>query len=204
MDTAKIDTLMGKAAEAFDAGFTGKAAKQRAVDLLSRAYDDAAIMMHRPFLRMDHTKRTEKQEALYYGLPLGLANYRPQKHGEAYAAEWPELEPIVAKLEELVELREVIKAAEIIPPQQWKPDPRETRVRETFADLIARRTEQVEHAMSLAEIFHGLPVTAYARYCRNEHGTRWLRVDYYLAGVRTALQVILAAADRLDQQENAA
>lgn len=177
---------------ALNAGFTSKADAQRASADINRAYDLHKCAI-RDGLLADRT--IANWNDLYWGIPDYPHNWKP-RHSEAFAA-WADE---VAAIEKLVDLRAAVKAAPIVPPAPNAEKARVEAITTSIRDLLTRRGEQYNRALRLAEVFGGLPVTANVHLVTNEHGTTFLRAFYYLAGEFTPLNVILAAADKLERE----
>jgi hypothetical protein len=193
-----VESLQTAAAEAFDRGFSSEAARKSALAQINRAWEMNAETIREDLLRVDHAARDDAWRAHYWSFP----DYPHQWTAKAATmfAGWPAQ---AAKAAELAELRAAVKAAPIERLAPVEAHPRAAAAQRAMSDELARIRANVTHAVELGRIFEGLPVSASGHYCQNAGGTAWIRVDYYLAGRRTALGVILAAADRLEREAGA-
>lgn len=205
------DELIELARAGFEAGFASKAAKKRALDALNAAYSklqDAAYDAVRDFVNKTypwdktiHAGRTEadwqKANAIYAAndLPYDLHNVRP-----IYL-------PIFARfggqdqvIKTLVDLRTAIKGAELLPLPDRKVDPKVDLIQRTVAEELERRKALYLEALDLGRLFGGLPVTVNAHWVRPIKAVDHIRHFYYLNGKLTPLLVILAAAQKLEEE----
>lgn len=206
---AKVEQRIDKAVAAFNHGFYAKAHQKEALDQLNRAYEAIRDKAHD--LIIDEANATFgqpqtpgawdawKQSYADRDLPFDLHQVRPRHL--PILAQYGEFG---AKVAQLIELREEIKAAPILPVIKDETKAKIERVRETLIELIERRQGQFLEAVEIGHEFGGLPVTVNAHWVTHEKGTRFLRHFFYLNGKLTALVVILAAAQKLEQERKAA
>lgn len=191
-----FETYIAQAAAAFDAGFASEAARKNALADLGRAYDRAredfmhALIAEHP--HVDGVGRGDLFETLYWGVPMYVHIWGPKQ--DALFAAYPDL---LAKVAECRDLRAAIKAADVAPRPVRVDHPAAVRVQKTLAEMMAARNVSYIAAVDLGHVLGRLPVSCAGHYCRNEGGTTWVRVDYYLRGRRTAFAVIAAAYDAL-------
>lgn len=208
--TAKFDRLINEATDLFNAGFSSKAGQKRALENLSRAYNEVrdawrnvqiAGAPHQNLDRLMTEAEALERHAYFYGegsmdLPFDLHQIR-DRH-------FPVLDSLLPgsadAVRQLVELRNTIKGAEIVPPAKDATKVRAAKVLVHLKDLMERRKAQFLEAIDLTEvlgdegvIIHGL--TASTHYVTNEHGTTFLRTFFYLRGKLTPLNSILAGAE---------
>lgn len=206
---AKIDQRISAAIEAFDHGFYAKAHQKEALDQLNRAYealrdDSHSRQVDTISARLPNSQTTEEWNewrAFYAAndLPFDLHNVR-DRH-------LPILEQFggyAQRVQELRDLRNAIKAAPILPVVKDETKAKVEKVRETLIELMERRKAQVLEAVEIGHVFGGLPVTVNAHWVTHEKGTVYLRHFFYLDGKLTALVVILAAAQKLEEERKAA
>ena len=81
------------------------------------------------------------------------------------------------------------------------------RVLKSFAETLADRRATFEWAKRIIEAaeaehpgFKRLPISTNHVHCWNQHGTQWMRIDWYLAGHRTPFQAIIAAIDAVERE----
>lgn len=178
-----------RANAAFAAGFTSKAAQKSATDDLNRAHEACRQSIQNLVLAIDRDARTEAHDNVYWGL-ADLHVWKP-KHSALVLGTFPEAEPTVRLIEQLVDLRAVIKAAPVVKAER-KTDDREAAVTKSVRDIMELRQAQYARGLELHDLFQGLPVTANVHVVTNQHGTTFLRAFYYMNGTLTPLNVILA------------
>jgi hypothetical protein len=183
---------LNRATEMFDAGFTTQSAKKRANEDLARAYECQAQFIRNTCLETPHAERTEAQDNVYWGIP-DLHNWKA-KHAALVLGEFPQHNGTVAMIERLVEMRAAVKAAEILPVQR-KEDPRVALITSRVRDIIELRTEQFARGLRLVDVFKTLPVSMNCHWVRNQYGTEFMRVFYYMGDKLTPLNMILAILD---------
>lgn len=191
MDTARFDRYLNEATELFNAGFSSKAGQRRALDSLNRAYDLQKGAIHDILLGEE---RGEGWNELYWGLP-DLHNWKP-RHSEQYKT----FAIQVAAIEQLVELRNEVRAAAIVPPAKSEAKVIEERVIKSIRDLMETRKEQFLTGCRLHEVFGKLPVSINAHYVTNAHGTTFIRCFYYMNGRLTPLNVIIAVLQTMEDK----
>lgn len=170
--------------DAFNQGFASKAAQQRALDDLNRAFDQVKRAIHDELLAIARDERDANWDDLYWGVPA--LHVWKAKH----SAMFPNY---AERAEMLVALRNEIKAAPITPVEKVNiVTETEKKVRETLREMIERKTAQFHEGVRLVEIFGRLPVSVTPHWVVNDKGTGFIRCFYYLNGKLTALNVILA------------
>tara|TARA_R100000935_G_scaffold32558_1_gene53089 strand:- start:17 stop:631 length:615 start_codon:yes stop_codon:yes gene_type:complete len=141
----------------------------------------------------------ERYNVVYWGVPFDLHQIR-DKHFDFFDVAFH------TDLQELVELRVLLKLLEVIKPQP-KTDritAKQTEVTKTVMDLIERRMAQYHEAVEMGRLFGGLPVSVTPHLVTNEYNTTFTRCFYYLDGKFTPLQVILGAMDTLAREREVA
>jgi hypothetical protein len=186
------------AINALNAGFTTKSGKKEAISDATRAFDKQAGAI-RNILLADRTIGGDNWSELYYYVPA-MHNWKA-KHDEAYAFAGDE---ILQTIRDLIELRAAIKDAPIAAVAPREVSKYEIATTKTLADLIELRKTQYLRAIDLGTIFNGLPVSANTHLVTNQYGHTFLRTFYFLAGVMTPLNVIIAAAEELERRKKAA
>lgn len=94
-------------------GFTTKSGQKEASQCASRAFDEARDLVQKVYLAVPNDARTEEQEAVYFGLPLGPHQWR-SKHAELIRKNLPAAEVHLPVIERLVALYQSIKAAPVV------------------------------------------------------------------------------------------
>jgi hypothetical protein len=110
----------------------------------------------------------------------------------------PSLKDQVQQIEELLELRNTMKDAEIVQPT--KTVSAEEKIMMSIKEIMELRKTQYERGLNLYDLFNGLPVTANVHYVTNQHGTTFLRAFYYMSGVLTPLNVIVAVLQEKNKE----
>jgi hypothetical protein len=204
---ARIQALITEAQAAFEAGFPSEAARKRAMSNLSTAYGyqrdiahDACIN-HANEHKLDGQARVDHFNA--FDLPFDLHQFR-DRHFTCLAF-WGD-DAAAQLVADLIELRAAMKAAPvgIAKAAPTALEAKEAQVRETVAEFMARRKADYLHALDIGHLFGGrLPVSVNAHTVWGHKGAVFTRHFYYLAGKFTALNVIMAAAQTLEDEANA-
>jgi hypothetical protein len=182
-----------------DAGFTSKSGQKAAAADVTRAYEMVRREVMDELLALPRDAGEWQNPAaadLYWDFPSYPHQWRA-KHAAQLLDVLPGREATVAQIAGLVDLRAAILATPVVPVERKLDGQREAAVQVSIRDLMARRREQYNRALDLAELFGGLQVSANVHLVTNEHGTTFLRAFFYLRGQFTPLNVILAAADEL-------
>lgn len=196
------DFYIDRANAAFALGFTSKAAQKSATDDLNRAHEAFCQSIKDLVLAIDRDARTEAHNNVYWGL-ADLHVWKP-KHSALVLGTFPEAEPTVRMIEELVALRTVIKAAPVVKAERDPMTEREAAVTKSVRDIMEQRKAQYAHGLALHDLFGGLSVHANVHVVTNQHGTTFLRAFYYMNGTLTPLNVILAVLQTKAREAEAA
>lgn len=212
-----ISFYIDAALDAYNAGFTSKAAQKDALDNVSRAFDivsgevKKAVLARRPFIAdtATHEEVIAWHEAFHasidgaiYDGPFYLHLMR-EKHISLIDQAGFGVE--ARTIETLVDLRNQIKAAPVNPPvRDTAAIEAKARVEKGIIELMKLRGEQYARALNLGELFNGLPVSANSHWVVNQHGTQFVRTFYYLMGELTPLNVLIAAAQELERRNEGA
>lgn len=199
--TRTAEFYIDRAHAAFARGFPSKAAQKSATDDLNRAHEICRQDIQNLVLAIDRDARTEAHNNVYWGL-ADLHVWKP-KHSALVLGTFPEAEPTVRLIEQLVDLRAVIKAAPVVKAER-KTDDREAAVTKSVRDIMELRQAQYAHGLKLHDLFGGLPVHANVHVVTNQHGTTFLRAFYYMNGTLTPLNVILAVLQTKAREAEAA
>lgn len=206
MARKNFEEQIAAALAGFNAGFKTKVAKKEALAHLGYAYEEIreehgkVVREAAPgWFAEEQTEELRDARAAYFNaiylakaeLPFYLHEVRPRHIAE--------IEAKIGKgeaVEELVALRAMIAAAEVVKIERVK-NPVAERVERKIEEIMAARREGYERGIRLGELLGGLPVHANTHWVVNQYGHQFLRTFYYLAGKLTALQVIVAAYDEL-------
>lgn len=189
--TTRFQKYVGAAADAFEAGFTSKAAQKRAFDSLNRAAGVVREDVHQlcwDLAKQDaaNTERTDGAYWMNFDLHVWSAKRRAELLGYL-----PEAETIANQLDDLAALRKSIKAAPIVPVERKECDA-SAKAMTTLRELMEKRGEQYARGVKLTEVFGRLPVYANAHMVTNQHGTTFVRVFWYMLDELTPLNMIMA------------
>lgn len=192
--TRTVTTYVDRATKAFEAGFTSKAGQKSATDDLNRAADLLRAEIHGICfdLRGQDQSFSERLESAYWmNTDLHLWNEKRRAELLGYL---PEAEAIANQFDDLAALRKVIKSSEVVKVER-KSDEREVTIQKSIRELMELRKSQYERGLKLHDLFDGLPVHGNVHYVVNQQGTCFTRTFYYLNGVLTPLNIILAVLD---------
>lgn len=191
VETTRFQKYVGAAMDAFEAGFTSKAAQKRAFDSLNRAAGVLREDVHQlcwDLAKQDaaNGERTDSAYWMNFDLHVWGAKRRAELLGYL-----PEAEAIANQYDDLAALRTSIKAAPIVPVER-KPCEVTTKAITTLRELMEKRGEQYARGVQLTEVFGRLPVYANAHLVTNQHGTTFVRVFWFMFGELTPLNIIMA------------
>lgn len=196
----KAEENIAQAVAGFEEGYATKAAKQRSLEALNRAYDYIRDLEFSDLIDQAPADGQERQDFFNARVeaPFDLHHVR-EKHAPAFPARW-------ARVRELVQLREQVKAAEVAPApvRNTERDALEARVTESLEHLMARRKAQFITGCELHDIFNGLPVSVNAHYVTNQFGTTFIRRFYFMDGRLTPLNMILAIMEHKQREKEEA
>ena len=191
VETTRFQKYVGAAMDAFEAGFTSKAAQKRAFDSLNRAAGVLREDVHQlcwDLAKQDaaNGERTDSAYWMNFDLHVWGAKRRAELLGYL-----PEAEAIANQYDDLAALRTSIKAAPIVPVERETCEIT-TKAITTLRELMEKRGEQYARGVQLTEVFGRLPVYANAHLVTNQHGTTFVRVFWYMLGELTPLNIIMA------------
>jgi hypothetical protein len=194
--TRNVEFYVNRANEKFEAGFTSMASQKDALQNLGHAYDILKDDVRKFCLTFPREDRTEQQDNVYYSIPHNLHQWKA-KHTSLVLSVFPHAETLTTQIENLVELRETIKSAEIVKVER-KANDKVATITKTIHEMIALRKSQFETGMKLCEVFGNLPVSMNWHYVVNQHGTSFIRVFYYMNGKLTPLNMICYIIEQND------
>ncbi|APQ14764.1 hypothetical protein BJP27_24445 (plasmid) [Pseudomonas oryzihabitans] len=177
--------------DAFEAGFTSKAAQKRAFDSLNRAASLLKDDVHRLCwdLAKQNAANKERTDGAYW-MNLDLHVWSAKRRAELLGY-LPEAEAIANQYDDLAALRTSIKSAPIVPVERKQCDVT-TKALTTLRELMEKRGQQYARGVRLTEVFGRLPVYANAHLVTNQHGTTFVRVFWFMLGELTPLSMIMA------------
>lgn len=200
-----FETYLDEAMTGLESGFLSEAARKRALESLNRAHRQVEEQIHNVqlayFHALPHDENGRREvpaseqanydriSALYYNFPA--LHVIKDKHFEAYA-EYPQF----AQMRELINLRNEIKAAEIVKHERPLNEEKVEEVRKFVAKTLEERKAEFVSGVELAHIFKGLHVSVNAHWVYGHKGARFIRYFFYLNGRFTALNMIMAIAEK--------
>jgi hypothetical protein len=196
----RVEKRIAEAHEMFDAGFKSEAGRKRALEALSRAYDEIReFTMH----AMLAARTPETYEAItedYYSIPFGLHQVR-DAHFETAAKYTTEFQTV----EELVLLRNAIKSVAITPVVKVaKTSPRMEAMKKSFLEMMEAKKKNFDAAVSSANYTvaneHVPHVSIHGHWVCGHKGTNFVRYFWYLNGTVTAENTIAAVFQKLEDE----
>lgn len=207
--TRTIETETARALELLNDGFSSKAGQKDALRYVNDAYDMAKDQLSKACLaaRDADFQMTDAVKAVYWDVPSYPHQFKA-KHGDLIRAAFGDrFHALIATVEGLVELRDTIKGATIVPPMKDEAKAEAARIVESIRDRMDRLNVRYLEAIDLTTVFEDgfvmKGLSANSHYVTNEHGTTFLRTFFYLNGRLTPLNLILAAAQEARRQAEA-
>jgi hypothetical protein len=153
---SKFETFTASAADALNAGFTSKAGQKVALDFVSRAYETLTAELKAACLatpRIDAVtgKLTPAVEAVYWDVPSYPHQFKAKHSDLIRAAFGNRFDALIANAFALVELRETIKGAAIVPPAKDETKAVAVRISETIKAEMERLGVRYLEAIDLCE-----------------------------------------------------
>lgn len=194
----------------FEAGFASKAAQKRALDELSSAYEGIRRYLMDAILKARTEENDAQNEQDYWAIPMYLHEVRDRHFPIAYAYTGR-----FAIVRDLMGLRAAIKDAPIAPPPA-KPEVevKAEAIRRSIVEEMERRKANFVEGLDVARIWNevfpsknggiSLPVSVNAHWVHGHKGTDFVRHFFYLSGKLTPLNTIIAIADTLQREKDAA
>ena len=193
-----MNNFLNKALEIWNNGFISKASKKKAIDYLRRAYNQNTNLITDDLLSVPRELREDAEwNRKYWGIP-DFHNWR-EKHSMLFSS----YSEIVTEIENLVELRKAMKETEVAPLQKVVSEEQAKRykIEQSIHDLMIKRKTKYLEGVKLADEFGGLEVSVTSHLVVNKYGTQFVRCFYYLFCKMTALNTIIAVAQK--HKENA-
>lgn len=197
----RFNMYLLNANNAYQKGFTSIAAKKRAIEYVRRAYDvlggtfDKYGIMDILLRAKQYGHEFDNHEAMYWGVP-DLHHWKA-KHDAMFTEFFPDH---VAHIHDLIVLRIAIKEAPIVATPKSEVAKRVQIIQRSIRDELDYRKEKFNSGMDLAKIV-GPNVTANVHLVHGEKGTLFLRAFYYLNGVFTPLNTIIAIMEIMEREE---
>ncbi|ARK07956.1 hypothetical protein phiA829_136 [Aeromonas phage phiA8-29] len=203
MDMNKFESYLTRADSEYRAGFKSKAAKDRACSYVNYALEIVVNQITDAILEQPYGERDNGTplHTLYWNLTdVSCRNFIKKSSqvlpllGER-ATEW------LALGEQCVALYTTYKNALIneVPVSPVKEI--EVKVQRTIKEMMEERNEKFNRCLHLETIFGTMGVTANVHLVFGHKGTVYVRAFYYVMGVLTPLNTIIAAMQEADRQK---
>jgi len=187
-----MNNYLNKSLEIWNNGFVSKSSKKKALDYLRSAYYQCTKMIRDDLLSVPMESRQSKEwREKYWSIPD--FHYWREKHSLLFSS----YSEIVKEIENLVELRKAMKETEVTPSQKIvsKEQIKRYEIEQSIHDLMIKRKTKYLEGVKLADQF-GLDVSVTSHLVTNQYGTQFVRCFYYLFGKMTALNTIIAVAQK--------
>jgi hypothetical protein len=209
---AKIERCIADATAAFEAGFLSEAARKRAQQDVSRAYEAIRDLAHHA--QIDYANATPGLDVAPGRGEFFAANEMPFDLHQVRDRHLPIFERFGGRAEvvrSLIDLRAAIKAAPVAPaPARPEVEIKAERVRLSIVEEMKRRNVAFVERLDAARFFNelyprrdggiALPVSVNAHWVHGHKGAVFLRHFFYLRGVLTPLNTIIAIAETLERE----
>lgn len=202
---ARIADLIASAQFSFEAGFASEAARKRAIECLSHAYSYQRDLAHDACIGaaagLEGEARIEHFNA--FDIPFDLHQVR-ERHFATFTR-WAG-ESAADLVRAMGDMRAAMKAAPvgIAKPAPTEAEEKAQRIYKAISEVMAQRKADYLRALDLGRHFGGLPVSVNSHYVHGHKGAVFIRNFFYLGGKLTALNVIIAAAQTLEDEKAAA
>ena len=188
--------------------FANKARQKEALGYLNRAYSTLREILricyepHCTFVEGYGYNKCELY-GMYYDVPFDLHQIRLKKHYYIFITPTTNDATNSIILEKLVNKRNDFKNIEIVKPRPKSKKEQEVseKVIKTFEEMFKLRKAQYDRALDVGKHFNYLPVYIKPHRVTNEYGTTFTRCFYYLRGELTPLNIIMAAAQKLESDK---
>jgi len=198
-----------KAQMAFETGFASKAARDRALQELNRAYEAVRYQAHDN--QIDHANDPERPTSLQgeararffqeNDLPFDLHQVR-DRH-VVLIERWAGADRALL-VRDMIALRQSIREAPLAPPKPVdEQKERVETIRRSILEEMERRHAQFVEGLELGRQLGGLPVTVNAHIVHGHKGAVFPRYFFYLNGKLTPLNTIVAIAQTLEDEKAA-
>jgi len=203
-----MTTRIDKALAAFNAGFTTKAAKKRALDLVSTEFRNEvydvimnALLDSRPENCHTHEWRQSEKGLAWNELYWNVPSYPHEWKGKHSYIHNPLCPEAVETAEKLVEMRDMIKDAEVVKVEKSASKIKIEKIEKSLKEILEKRKESYLTGVRLTEYFGKLDVYGNTHLVVHESGTVFVRTFWYLHGRFTALNVIIAVHEKIERDK---
>lgn len=203
MNMTKFESYLTRADSEYQAGFKSKASKDRACSYVNHALGIVVTEITDAILEQPYGERGNGTplHTLYWDLTDVACRNFIKKSAQVLpllgerAAEW------MALGEQCVALYTTYKNALIneVPVSPVKEI--EAKVQRTIKQMMEERNEKFNRCLRLETVFGTMGVTANVHLVFGHKGTVYVRAFYYVMGVLTPLNTIIAAMQEADRQK---
>lgn len=203
MNTQRFETYLQKAEAEFNANFKSKAAQKRACSYVNCALELVVEEITSAILEFPHEVRdTGPLDTLYWDL-CGVSCHNFAKKSKNVvsllgerAEEWMSLG------EQCVALYTTYKTAEIQPVEANTEQKQiEQNVQKSIMQIMEQRKETFNRCLNLQTVFGTMGVSVNVHLVHGHKGAIFPRCFYYVFGVLTPLNTIIAAMQEADRQK---
>ena len=193
-----IEQLIETANNSFEAGFTTMTQKKETLSNLGRAFEHLVYQIQELVLNIDRNQWTKEHDDIYWELPA-LHVWKP-KHTALVLNTFPNAKSITDKIEQLVDFRVAVKNADVVKVERNAQPEIITKIQTTIRNRMEIAKAKYAHGLKLQEIFGKLNVSVNVHYVVNQHGTGFIRAFYYMNGILTPLNVIIAVMQESEKK----
>lgn len=193
-----ISNLIEKVQNSLEVGFNSQAAKKRANDIINRVYGLVQNQVQDTILKSRNGGSfDEATDEDYWKLCVDL--HHVKEHHFEIASKYSQNFEIVR---DLLALRSAVKESEIVKIERDnKFEKKAEEVRKEIEKIAIDRKEQYLKGIELANLFGGLPVHVNSHLVYGHKGSIFVRNFYYYNGKLTPLNVILAIAEKYEEEK---
>lgn len=192
--------------------FANQSRKKDALDYINRAYSILVSILRECYVPhcnwSDETGYFKcKVYSKYSDAPMSLHQVRLEKHYDIFVTPNSGNTKNAKLLQQLVLKRNLYKNdIEVVKPRPKTQKEQEIsdKVIKTFEEMFKLRKAQFDRAIEVGKHFNYLPVYAKPHRVTNEYGTTFTRCFYYLHGNLTPLNILVAAAQKLEDDKKGA
>lgn len=203
MNTQRFETYLQKAEAEFNANFKSKAAQKRACSYVNYALELVVEEITSAILEFPHEVRdTGPLDTLYWDLCGVSCHNFTKKSKNVVSLLGERAEKWMSLGEQCVALYTTYKNAEIQPVVvNTEQKQIEQHVQKTIMQTMEQRKEKFNRCLRLETLFGTMGVTANVHLVFGHKGTVYVRAFYYVLGVLTPLNTIIAAMQEADRQK---
>lgn len=204
MNTQRFETYLQKAEAEFNANFKSKAAQKRACSYVNCALELVVEEITSAILEYSYSERDNGTPLhdLYWELTCVSCHNFTKKSKNVVSLLGERAEEWMSLGEQCVALYTTYKNAEIQPVVvDTEQKQIEQHVQKTIMQTMEQRREKFNRCLRLETLFGTMGVTANVHLVFGHKGTVYVRAFYYVLGVLTPLNTIIAAMQEADRQK---